>query len=154
MAFDIIIESTAWDAGRLEAVAAQAWDGVAAQFQWPAATYEAALLGCDDARIAELNANFRRKFAPTNVLSWPSEERGAPVPHPAPGELGDIAIAYQTCAREAQEQGKPFESHLCHLLVHALLHLLGFDHESEQEAAEMETIEVEILAKLGIANPY
>jgi len=127
--------------------------------------FEISLLGCDDARIAALNADFRGKPRPTNVLSWPSEERGAEqdgdMPQPPgeglpgmPEELGDIAIAHETCAREAQEQGKTLADHVTHLLVHGCLHLLGFDHIRPADAELMERLEVEILAKLGVADPY
>ena len=108
-------------------------------------------MGCDDARIAELNGDFRDKPQPTNVLSWPSEERGAAQPGAAPAlptgpdpELGDIAIAYETCAREAAEQGKPMADHVTHLIVHAVLHLLGYDHIRDADATLMEATEVEI----------
>ena len=127
--------------------------------------FEISLLGCSDARIAELNADFRGKPQPTNVLSWPSDERGAARdggrpqrPEPgAPGmpeELGDIAIAWETCAREASEQGKELRDHIVHLLVHGTLHLLGYDHVRAQDAALMEGAEVRILAKMGLPDPY
>lgn len=123
---------------------------------------EVSLLGCDDARIAVLNAEFRGKPAPTNVLSWPAEERGADVPGAMPrlpqapheAEWGDVAIAYETCAAEAAAQSKPFEAHVTHLLVHGILHLLGFDHENEADAQLMERFEVEILDTLGVPDPY
>lgn len=123
--------------------------------------WEISLLGCDDARIAVLNGDFRDKPQATNVLSWPSDERAAetdgapPVPPEGPDpELGDIAIAYDTCAREAAEQGKPMTDHVTHLLVHGCLHLLGYDHIRPADAALMERIEMEVLASLGIPNPY
>ena len=128
------------------------------------AAFEISLLGCNDARIAELNADFRGKPQPTNVLSWPSEERGSDVPGKAPrapergddglSELGDIAIAYETCAMEAEMAGKPLTAHTTHLIVHGTLHLLGFDHERDLDATLMEQLEVEILGKLGVADPY
>ncbi len=124
--------------------------------------WQVSVLGCDDARIASLNADFRGKPDPTNVLSWPSEERGAERPGgrpetPVPGhdpELGDIAIAYETCEREATEARKPLSDHVTHLLVHATLHLLGYDHVRDQDATLMERTEVEILGKLGLSDPY
>jgi probable rRNA maturation factor len=126
--------------------------------------YEISLLGCNDTRIAALNEDFRGKPQPTNVLSWPSDERGArapgEVPHlPTPDpqgltELGDIAIAYDTCAAEALAAGRALADHTTHLLVHGTLHLLGFDHERDADAALMEGLETEILARLGIADPY
>jgi probable rRNA maturation factor len=128
------------------------------------APFEISVLGCDDAAIAELNADFRDKPTPTNVLSWPSEERGSAHPggrpvRPDPAapfglELGDIAISYDTCAAEAAVQGKPFEDHVRHLLVHGLLHLLGYDHENDADAELMEHLEAEVLASMGVADPY
>jgi probable rRNA maturation factor len=122
-------------------------------------------MGCNDARIAELNAEFRAKGQATNVLSWPSEDRapefaGEAPRLPEPGEaddpesLGDIAIAWETCAREAAEQGKTMDAHITHLIVHGLLHLLGYDHVDDDDAELMETTETDILATLGVADPY
>ncbi|MGC1503080.1 MAG: rRNA maturation RNase YbeY [Sulfitobacter sp.] len=125
---------------------------------------EISILACDDIRIAALNADFRGKATATNVLSWPSDERaaahpgGQPVPpEPDPGgmiELGDIAISYDTCAAEADSAGKEITHHVTHLIIHGTLHLLGYDHETEQDAALMEGLEVEILGKLGLNDPY
>jgi probable rRNA maturation factor len=123
------------------------------------------LLGCDDARISVLNAEFRGAAKPTNVLSWPSEERGSEYPGqvpepPKPGSadepesLGDIAMAWETCAREAEEQGKSMSNHVTHLIVHGVLHLLGYDHVEDEDAALMEALEVQILASLGVSDPY
>jgi probable rRNA maturation factor len=154
MGYDLIIEAGDWDEAALEALAARAWSALADHLDWAEDSYEVALLACDDARIAQLNADFRQKSAATNVLSWPAAEFDAPDTAPQDPELGDIAIAHETCAREAKSQNKRFEDHVSHLLVHGTLHLLGFDHETEQEAALMEGIEVEILAKMGIADPY
>ncbi|MFN3647914.1 MAG: rRNA maturation RNase YbeY, partial [Gemmobacter sp.] len=123
------------------------------------------VMGCDDGRIASLNADFRGKPQPTNVLSWPSEDRAPEAPGevpdlPEPGdsddpaELGDIAIAWGVCQAEAAAQGKPFAHHVTHLIAHGVLHLLGYDHMTEEDAALMEGIEVRALARLGIANPY
>ena len=122
------------------------------------------MLACDDTQIAKLNADFRAKPTPTNVLSWPSEERAADEPgglpqpaHPGPDgliALGDIAIAYDTCAREAEAASKPLTDHVTHLIVHGTLHLLGYDHETEQDAALMEGLETKILGKMGLDDPY
>jgi len=126
--------------------------------------FAVSLLACDDARISELNADFRAKPTPTNVLSWPAEalapeqEGATPFPpdadDPMGAELGDIAIAWETCMREAVEQGKPAAAHVTHLLVHGVLHLLGYDHIREKDAELMERCERRILAALGIADPY
>lgn len=162
---DIVIEDARWEAFGLEPLAERAVSAALAGAGLSTAGYSVVLMGCDDARIAELNADFRGKPQPTNVLSWPSEERSAEevggVPDlPAPGddedpcELGDIAIAYETCAREAVEQGKPMAEHVTHLVVHGLLHCLGYDHVEEADAAVMEGLEVRILASLGLSDPY
>jgi probable rRNA maturation factor len=110
---------------------------------------EVSLLFCDDARIKELNRQFRGQDKPTNVLSFPG-----PDPLESAHFLGDIAIAYETVAREAEEQGKSLEHHCRHMIVHGFLHLLGHDHEDDEEAEFMEATEIHILARLGVENPY
>jgi probable rRNA maturation factor len=114
---------------------------------------ETALLFTDDASIAAINAEWRGKPTPTNVLSFPAPE-DMPVPDGEPKPLGDIVLAYGTVAREAEEQGKTLRDHAVHLIVHGVLHLAGHDHEDDAQAAEMERLEVEILKGLGISNPY
>ncbi len=104
-----------------------------------------AVVFTDDASIRDMNHQFRGKDAPTNVLSFPSDEEE---------ELGDIILAYETIEKEAAEQRKSFDNHLTHLLIHGILHLLGYDHSEEDEARDMESLEIRILAKLDIANPY
>ncbi|MFN0219395.1 MAG: rRNA maturation RNase YbeY [Hyphomicrobium sp.] len=104
-------------------------------------------LGSDD-EVATLNAAYRGKTTPTNVLSFPAG-RGGPT-----GFLGDIVLAAETVRREAEEQGVPFTDYVQHLIVHGLLHLLGYDHESETAAERMEALETSILASLGVADPY
>ena len=122
--------------------------------------WEVTLMGCDDQRIAGLNRDFRQRPGPTNVLSWPSAERRAAIPGSAPtapgshGELGDIAIAYETCMKEAKASGIPPEDHVTHLIVHGVLHLLGYDHERNRDADLMESLETAILCKLGVPDPY
>jgi len=164
MHVDIVIEDERWNGLALEDAAQKACAAALAHLGLEG-DYEVSLLGCDDARIAVLNADFRDRPRPTNVLSWPSEERGAEADGDMPDlpgeglpgmpeELGDIAIAYETCLREAEEQGKPPADHITHLLVHGCLHLLGFDHIRPCDAELMERLEVEILAKLGVADPY
>ncbi|MFN3524743.1 MAG: rRNA maturation RNase YbeY [Paracoccus sp. (in: a-proteobacteria)] len=153
---DCVIEDDRWQAAGLEGLAARA---VTAALEWHEIGGEVVVMGCDDARIASLNADFRGKPRATNVLSWPAVEH---LPH-APGarpdlpdtdELGDIAIAYDTCTAEAQAQGTPFDHHVQHLLVHATLHLLGYDHENDPDAQMMEATERAILATLDIPDPY
>ena len=100
----------------------------------------------DDEEVQSLNRDYRAKDKPTNVLSFPDGEHG---------HLGDIILAYETIAREAVEQGKDFNNHMAHLVVHGVLHLLGYDHElGEGEAEDMEAREIAILHRLGIENPY
>ena len=115
---------------------------------------EVAVMLTDDATIRTLNKDFRGIDKATNVLSFPAPEIGGAEEHDAPRALGDIAIAYETLRREADDGAKPFLNHLSHLAVHGFLHLIGYDHETDDEAEEMETLEVAILAQLGIPDPY
>lgn len=109
------------------------------------------LLLTDDMAVRELNARFRDKDQPTNVLSFPAA--GMTIPGQAP-HLGDLVLAYGVCAGEAAAQGKTLADHLSHLTVHGVLHLLGRDHAAEDEAEAMEAEERSILARLGVADPY
>ncbi len=162
MLTDTIIEDDRWQALDFAALAEEAAQATLAHLGIAAEDWEIAVLACDDARIAALNADFRDKAGATNVLSWPSEERSAEEPGglpepPEPGfdpELGDIAIAYDTCAREAEDAGKPMAEHVTHLVVHGVLHLLGYDHIRDKDATLMEGLETAILGKMGIADPY
>ena len=156
-AAEVVIEDDRWlDAG-LEDLAARA---VAATLDWlDRRGAVVVVLGCDDARIAGLNADFRGKPQATNVLSWPAVEHAPRAPGARPEvpqveEMGDIALAYETCAAEAAAQHKTFADHTMHLIVHAVLHLAGFDHMNEADAETMEQAERSILAGLGIADPY
>jgi probable rRNA maturation factor len=116
---------------------------------------ELAVMLTDDAGIRTLNNNWRGIDKPTNVLSFPAlQPTGPSGPDDAPRMLGDIAIAYDTTRREADEEQKPFDHHLSHLAVHGFLHLIGYDHEKDDDAEAMEALEREILAQLGIPDPY
>lgn len=106
----------------------------------------------DDEHVRELNKHHRGMDKPTNVLSFPAARAKAPAG--APRVLGDVVLAFETVQREAAEEDKRFEHHLSHLVVHGVLHLLGYDHEDDDEAEIMETREREILATLGIPDPY
>ena len=157
MQLDIDIED--WPAGGWEALAARA--AVAAGEAEPllaSPRLVVSLLFTSDAEVHGLNRDWRQRDKPTNVLSFPMlarEELEALAPAGPPVMLGDIALAFATCAREAAAKGVPLEAHAAHLIVHGLLHLAGHDHvHSDAEAEAMEALETRILAKLGIADPY
>lgn len=162
MNLEITIEDSRWQG--VDHLARPAIAAVLDHCGVDAENCEISLLACDDPRIADLNAEFRDKPTPTNVLSWPAEdlspEEAGQIPiSPQPdftGEiaLGDIAISYDTCAREADEAGKNRDDHVTHLIVHGVLHLLGYDHIRDPDATLMEGVEVEILGKLGVDDPY
>ncbi|MFM5924755.1 MAG: rRNA maturation RNase YbeY [Novosphingobium sp.] len=118
----------------------------------------ASLLFSDDAEVHALNREWRGKDKPTNVLSFPMLERADLLALPAGGPpelLGDIALALETCTREAADKGLSLEHHAVHLIVHGLLHLAGYDHEtSPEDARTMENLEIKALAQMGIADPY
>ena len=143
---EVLVESGDWERrpGDAAALAARAAGSALAEAGVQGGL---AILLADDARLAELNAAFRSKAGPTNVLSFPAPEN-------PDGWLGDVALAFGTCVREAEAQGKPLEHHLQHLVAHGVLHLVGYDHGTDAEAAEMEGLEVKILAGLGIPDPY
>lgn len=103
------------------------------------------ILLTNDAHIQQLNSDFRNMDKPTNVLSFPSDEEEY---------IGDIAIAYETLEREAKEQDKDFIHHFIHMLIHGILHLYGYDHINNKDAEDMESLEIKILADMGIENPY
>ena len=158
---DVLIEASGWAETGIEAWAQSATDATLHHIGLRPQDWSVAVLACDDARIADLNSEFREKPTPTNVLSWPSRERavggGLVPPSPAPNgdpELGDIAIAVGVTAREALDQNKTLEAHTTHLIVHAVLHLLGYDHIDDKDAALMERTERDILATLGLPDPY
>ena len=115
---------------------------------------EVTIVLTDDADIRALNKTHRGIDKATNVLSFPAYAPDEPQPPGVAAPLGDIVLAYETIAREAEAQGKAFTDHLTHLIIHGTLHLLGHDHEEDDEAEAMEALEVRILDGLGIKNPY
>lgn len=116
---------------------------------------EMSLVLADDAMVRELNRQYRGQDKPTNVLSFAAlDDEDAPETEDGPLLLGDVIIAYETTAAEAEAEDKALSDHLSHLVVHGVLHLLGFDHMEEDEAQEMEGLESSILGMLGIADPY
>jgi probable rRNA maturation factor len=160
---DIIIEDTRWNDMNLRSLCDTAFNAVLND-QALSTDWDISVLACDDEKIAILNAEFRGKPVPTNVLSWPAVDlapitAGAkPTPPQMDGfgenELGDIAISYDTCMREAAAQNISINDHTIHLLMHGLLHLLGYDHETNADATLMEGMESRLLEKMGINDPY
>lgn len=141
---DVEIEADDWTGALPEVEAVVARAAVAALGTIEG---EVVILLTDDAAVQALNARFRDRDRPTNVLSFPAAESAAP-------HLGDIVLAHGVCVAEARVQGKTLADHLSHLVVHGVLHLLGRDHEIDAEAEEMEGEERAILAALGVADPY
>ena len=157
MSVETVIEDPRWTALELPGLASQAAEATFAHLGL--AGLSLACLATDDARMAALNAEFRGKPTPTNVLSWPSEDLapgrpGAVPTPPTQPEIGDIALSYATCAEEARTAGIALSDHVTHLVVHGILHLLGYDHETDQDADLMEKTEIAILTSLEISNPY
>jgi probable rRNA maturation factor len=144
---DIEIASAGWDAEpKAQACVNDAIAAAAARVPGEGAV---SVLLTDDETVRLLNRDWRQIDKPTNVLSFPAPQQPAGEP-----VLGDIAIAYETVAREAAEEGKPFLHHVAHLAVHGYLHLMGYDHQTDSEAEEMEALEREILRSLQIPDPY
>jgi probable rRNA maturation factor len=141
---EVEIEADAWVEALADAAAVAERAAVAAL---GTVEGDVVVLLTDDAAVQDLNARFRGKDKPTNVLSFPAAESAAP-------HLGDLVLAYGVCVAEAEAQGKSLADHLAHLTVHGVLHLLGRDHEDEAEAEAMEAEERDILASLGVADPY
>jgi probable rRNA maturation factor len=137
-----------------EAVIHRAIDAAAEIADADVGEAELAVMLTDDTGIRTLNNNWRGIDKPTNVLSFPALQPTAGAPADAPRMLGDIAIAYETTRKEADDEEKPFDHHLSHLAVHGFLHLIGYDHEKDDDAEAMEGLEREILAQLGIPDPY
>ena len=163
MNVEVLIEDCRWEQAELERLSLKALQAVLAHFNLGSERFEVDILACDDARIAQLNGDFRETAKATNVLSWPSQERTAQEDGADPNpfdqmaddpSLGDIALSYPTCRAEADAAGLVFSDHILHLLVHSMLHLLGYDHKRDLDATLMEGLEIEILGKLGVNNPY
>jgi probable rRNA maturation factor len=139
----------AWDAAEFALVHCSA----VSELSW-SGPIELSVTLTDAARQRRLNRDYRGHDAPTNVLAFPAWD---PAMHVLPGVpilLGDVVLACETVAREASEQNKPIDDHLRHLIVHGVLHLLGYDHQVHAKAVKMEALETEILARLGVPDPY
>ena len=161
MSVDLIMEDARWKTLNLFSIANAAFKETLSQLNLKSENFICCVLACSSEKIRGLNAQFRGKNNSTNVLSFPSKAENYDTnsslkfkANTDPFELGDIAIAYEVCKKEADVSKIKFEDHVYHLIIHSVLHLLGYDHEEEKNAAEMEKIEVQVLAKLGISNPY
>ena len=164
MMLDIAIDADSeWDSrGSLDPLVRRAAEAAVAESAFPdlltvSRPIELSVKLASDEEVRSLNAEWRRKDKPTNVLSFPmaeqyeleqSDEEGPTI------MLGDLILAHGVCEREAAEKGISVEQHATHLVVHGTLHLLGYDHHADSDAADMEEREVRALARLGIANPY
>jgi probable rRNA maturation factor len=153
-AVDILVESARWSGRRgVQPLLRRAIAGASAALPARAARStsgaELAIVLTNDSAIRKLNRTWRGKDEPTNVLAFPADQQAG-----RPRLLGDVVIAYETLAREARTERKPFDHHLAHLAVHGFLHLCGYDHESDRQAATMERLETAILARLGVPDPY
>ena len=158
LSFEFVIEDTRWDAQNLAEIGARVGTSLWEHLIFPEDA-SAVVMACSDEEIARLNKDFRGIPQPTNVLSWPSTDLVSDVAGQVPSlafdpELGDIAMSFETSTGEAEASGIAIADHVTHLLIHASLHLLGYDHIKERDAELMEQIEIYVLAKLGISNPY
>jgi len=149
---DVLVDSDRWDEpAKARSIVRRAVAQAATQVAATASTTgtELAIVLTDDSAIRQLNRLWRGIDAATNVLSFPSKQTAD-----EPAHLGDIVLAYETIAREASAEGKPFAHHLAHLVVHGFLHLIGYDHEKDSDAEAMEQTERKILRRLNIPDPY
>jgi probable rRNA maturation factor len=164
MMLDIVLDadpewdsSTGWDELAAKAVTAAIAESAFPQLAKGPRVVELSVRLAGDEEVQELNAKWRGKDKPTNVLSFPMSEAGELSDSSGPGPelmLGDMILARGVCVREAEEKAIPVERHAAHLMVHGTLHLLGYDHGDDAAAADMEAREVKALARLGIADPY
>ena len=161
MSVDLVMEDARWKTLNLLQIANAAFKETLSQLNLRSENFICCILACSSKKIKGLNTQFRGKNSSTNVLSFPSTLEIRKVKSSSqfeanvdPFELGDIAIAFEVCKKEADVSKIDFEHHVYHLIIHSVLHLLGYDHEEEKNAAEMEKIEVQVLANLGINNPY
>ena len=160
LALDIVVEDVAWpEAVTNDAFAAAIAAEVARHIEFETPE-RAALAFADDAHVQRLNLQYLGKDKPTNVLSFPAhrppigDAQGIDTVDSDDEFISDIILAPETVEREAAEQGLAFEHHVTHLMVHGILHLLGYDHERTDSAEEMEALEIDIFAGLGVPNPY
>ena len=151
VSLDISVSSSLWRALPRARAIARETIAAAAESGGPSEGGNVSLCLADDAALRALNLRWRDLDKPTNVLSFSAPQPGR---HRDPPTLGDIALAYETLAREAEHHGVPLADHYRHLLAHGFLHLIGYDHETDAEAERMEALETRILRRLGVGDPY
>jgi len=151
VSLDISVPSPLWRRLPRARMIARETIAAAAESGGPSEGGHVSLCLADDAALRALNLRWRGLDKPTNVLSFPAPPPGR---RGDPTMLGDIALAYETLAREAEDLGVPLADHYRHLLAHGFLHLIGYDHETDAEAGRMEALETRILARLGVGDPY
>jgi probable rRNA maturation factor len=156
--FEFTSDYSSWDVEKLNNIAEKVSEAVDKKLRLPKCASVAVLL-CNNAKIQRLNKDFRASDKATNVLSWPNEDLRVVPPGQLPNlatnpQLGDLAMAYEVCFLESRVGRISFSDHLAHLLLHGTLHLLGYDHMEDTDALIMEAIEIEVLAKMCISNPY
>jgi len=157
---DVSVLEPEWSASFLdvEIIARKAMETTLKMAKLPAkiesAPLEVSIVLANDDLIQVLNREYRQMDKPTNVLSFANLDSNDPMPEAGPFPLGDIILSYQTIDREAKDQGKFFKDHFTHMIVHGTLHLLGYDHIDEDEATNMETLEIRILEQMNVQNPY
>lgn len=156
--FEFVSEYSGWEIEKLNEIAEKVSEATNTKLRLPKCASVAVLL-CNNAKIQQLNKDFRASDKSTNILSWPNENLTAASSGQLPNlainpQLGDLAMAYEVCFSESRVGQIPFSDHLAHLLLHGTLHLLGYDHMEDTDALIMEAIEIEVLAKMCISNPY
>ena len=156
--FEFVSEYSSWDVEKLNKIAEKVSEATNTKLRLPKCASVAVLL-CNNAKIQQLNKDFRASDKATNILSWPNENLRVASSGQLPNlainpQLGDLAMAYEVCFSESCVGQIPFSDHLAHLLLHGTLHLLGYDHMEDTDALVMEAIEIEVLAKMCISNPY
>lgn len=152
LTLDITVQCAEWERALADARAVAEAAALAAFTGEPGS--EAGVTLADDAFVRGLNRRYRHRDEPTNVLSFANLDGAGPHAAGAPLLLGDIVVAFETARREAGEAGRPLDQHLAHLVVHGMLHLLGHDHQDATEAERMERLEANILATIGVPDPY
>ena len=155
MQTDIVIDDSRWNCINLNSMAKEIMKKTFDLKNVDGKNHYVSILACSNSKIKYLNKKFRNKNFATNVLSWSTKETKNFYKHSEKNIfLGNIAISFDQCAKEALDYNKTFYNYIMHMLTHSLLHLFGFDHNNEKNTVEMESLEIRILKELNISNPY